>query len=194
MAEGVLSVRLIVVGASWGGADALATLLGALPPDFPVPLAVVQHRGTDSLEGVLARFLQEHSALPVKEVDDKDPIEEGTVYVGPSDYHLLVEQGSFALSVDAPVTLSRPSIDVLFESAANSYGADLVAVVLTGANHDGTDGAFTVKERGGLVLVQDPASASRPEMPAAVINSVKVDEVLCLDRLAARIAELGLER
>jgi len=193
VAEDLLSPRLIVVGTSWGGADALAALLGALPPEFPVPMAVVQHRGADSLEGVLVRFLQEHCAVPVREADDKDAIEDGTVYVGPSDYHLLVEKGSFALSVDPPVTLSRPSIDVLFESAADSYGPDLVAVVLTGANRDGTDGARAVKEQGGVVLVQDPGSATRPEMPAAVIHSVEVDEVLPLERLAARIAGMGLE-
>ena len=123
---------------------------------------MVQHRAPGSDDG-FPRFLQGRCRLPLEEVDDKVPIEPGHVYLAPPDYHLLVEPGHFSLSVDAPVRFSRPSVDVLFETAADAYGERLVAVVLTGSNDDGCRGLARVKETGGFVLVQDPATAERPK-------------------------------
>ena len=184
----------MVVGASWGGLEALGTLLAGLPPTFRPALAIVQHRSPESPEGAMVRYLQDRCALPVKEVDDKDPVAPGHVYVGPSDYHLLVGDDGFALSVDAPVGNSRPSIDVLFETAAETYGPQLVAIVLTGANADGSRGVTAVKRAGGQVLAQDPATAERPEMPAAAIDTGAVDAVLPLSALASRLVDIGSER
>lgn len=183
-------VELVVVGTSWGGLEAVGRLVGELPPDFPAALAVVQHRSPESPEGAMVRYLQERCALPVTEVDDKDGVEPGRVYVGPADYHLLVGDEGFSLSVDPPVANSRPSIDVLFETAAEAYGPAVLAVVLTGANADGSRGAGAVKAQGGRVLAEDPATAERPEMPAAAIDAGVVDEVLALPALARRLVEL----
>ena len=127
----------------------------------------------------------------MEEVDDKLPIEPSRVYLAPPDYHLLVERGHFSLSIEAPVRFSRPSIDVLFESAADAYGGRLVAVVLTGSNDDGRRGLCRVKEAGGMVLVQDPATAERREMPDAAIATGLADEVLPIPALASKLNELG---
>ena len=180
-----MRIELIVAGASLGGFDALATLLGALPEDFPVPLAVVQHRSIDS-EDLLSVLLQRSSRLPLAEVEDKQPILPGTVYLAPANYHLLVERDHFALSVDDRVRYARPSIDVMFESAADAYRERLAAVLLRGSNDDGARGMARVKARGGMTIVQDPASAESRRMPAAAIAASPVDYVLPL----AGIAEL----
>jgi two-component system, chemotaxis family, protein-glutamate methylesterase/glutaminase len=179
------------VGASWGGFEAVASLLAAIEPECRLSIVVGQHRGSDVTEGVFTRWLQARCALPVREVDDKDEIEPGAVYLGPADYHLLVEDGHFALSVDEPVRFSRPSIDVLFESAAEVYGDEVVAVVLTGANDDGCRGVLAVKEAGGMVLVQDPATAERPEMPEAAVATGIADRVLPIPAIAAALNDLG---
>jgi two-component system chemotaxis response regulator CheB len=134
--------------------------------------------------------MQSRCALPVREVGDKDPIEPGIVYVAPSDYHLLVDEGEFGLTLEGPVRFSRPSIDVLFESAADAYGPQLIGVVLTGSNEDGARGAKRIKERGGLVVVQDPATAEAPEMPAAVAAMVKVDRILPLEAIASFLSDV----
>ena len=182
---------LAVVGASWGGFTAVGDLVAALDERTGLAVAIAQHRAADSPADAFVRAIQSRTALPVAEVEDKDPIEPGRVYVAPADYHLLVDDGSFSLSVEGPVRFSRPSIDVLFESAAESYGDRVVAVVLTGANDDGCRGALAVKEAGGTVLAQDPASAERPEMPASVIGSGAVDRILALPEIARALNELG---
>ncbi|HEY9283081.1 MAG TPA: chemotaxis protein CheB, partial [Pyrinomonadaceae bacterium] len=128
--------RIILIGTSFGGVSALERVLPGLSPELPAPVVVVQHRSREADDG-LCEFLRDHCRLPVAEPNDKDEVEPGRVYLAPRDYHLLVEDGRFALSVDAPVTYARPSIDVLFESAADVYGAGAVGVVLTGANRDG---------------------------------------------------------
>lgn len=178
-----MRVDLIVVGTSFGGMHALRTVLGGLPEHFPVPLAVVQHRAKET-NNLMSPMLEQWSRLPVVDVEDKQPIVPGHVYLAPADYHLLVEVGSFALSVDAPVSYARPSIDVLFESAADAYGDRLVGVILTGANQDGARGAAAIKARGGVVLVQDPATAEGREMPDAAIVATHVDRVLALHEMA----------
>ncbi len=164
-----MSYELIVVGCSWGGLAALGRLLEHLPDEVDVPIAIAQHRGPDSLRGALQAALQRHLARPVVEAADKDPIEPGHVYVAPPDYHLLVEVGSFALSVDERVQHARPSIDVLFESAADAYGAGVIGVVLTGANADGAAGLARIAARGGVAIVQDPETAEAREMPEAAL-------------------------
>jgi two-component system chemotaxis response regulator CheB len=179
--------ELIVIGCSWGGLSALHTILGPLDRDFPIPIVAAQHRSPQSPEGSLVSALQGRISIPIREVEDKDAIEPGFVYIAPADYHLLVEVNSFALSVDEKVQYSRPSIDVLFESAADSYQDRLVAVILTGANEDGASGFARVKERGGTTIVQDPTTAERRQMPQAAIDTGAADMILPLDEIAATI-------
>ena len=186
--------RMVAIGTSWGGLEALGRLLAWLPRGFRSPVAVVQHRGASTPEGAMRYYLATRTPLRVVEVQDKEPIQEGTIYLGPPDYHLLVDDGVLELSLEAPVAHSRPSVDVLFESAADSYGPDLTAVVLTGANSDGARGVVAVRDAGGTVLAQDPAEAERSEMPAAAIATGAVHEVHCLEGLAARLTEMDAER
>jgi two-component system chemotaxis response regulator CheB len=183
--------ELIVIGTSLGGLNALRTILASLPSAFPLPLAVVQHRHKDSPSG-LALLLQDSSRLLISEVEDKDPITPGHVYLAPPDYHLLVERGHFALSTEAPVNYARPSIDVLFESAAYNYAERLIGVILTGANNDGAAGLSQIKARGGLVLVQDPSTAECAVMPAAALATTRVDNVLPLAEIAPYLVALCL--
>jgi two-component system chemotaxis response regulator CheB len=179
----VTPVELVAIGASLGGLTALELLLSGLPDTMP-PIAIVQHRRTDE-DGRLSQLLQSHTALTVVEPDDKTSLAPGHVYVAPSDYHLLVEVGTTALSTDAAVRFARPSIDVLFESVARSYGPRAIAVVLTSSSDDGVEGAIAVRRAGGLVVVQDPRSAASPVLPAAVIERAGADRVLHLEEIAA---------
>ena len=188
-----MAYSLIVIGASWGGLAALERLLGDLPEGFRTPIAIAQHRAVDSGRGVLSAMIGHRSGHPeVSEPGDKDPIEPGHVYIAPADYHLLVEPEHFALSTEAAVQHSRPSIDVLFDSAADSFGDRLVGVILTGANEDGAYGIQRIRRRGGLTIAQDPRSAERPTMPEAAIATGAVQHVLALEQIApmlARVAE-----
>lgn len=178
------SIDLIVMGASWGGLEALDRVLGGLPHDLKTPIAIAQHRAPDSGSGALAEMLGSHSGHDVCEPGDKDPIEQGRVYVAPADYHLIVDADGFALSTEGAVHYSRPSIDVLFDTAADVYGGGLAAVILTGANDDGAHGMMRVRRRGGLTIAQDPDDAVRPEMPRAAIVTGAVEHVLPLDEIA----------
>ena len=182
---------LVVIGASWGGLDAVSAVLSALPADFPMPVAVALHRSPSGPAGTLVRYFQDRCAVPVCEVEDKDEIVPGRIYIAPADYHVLVEQGHFALSVDAPVQYSRPSIDVLFDSASDAYRDKVVAIVLTGTNEDGGAGVRMVKERGGVTLVQDPVNAERRQMPDAAIATGAVDEILPLEAIGPRLNEIA---
>lgn len=182
-------VQLVVVGCSLGGMNALTKILGELPEGFPVPIAVVQHRYRTSNDSLPAYF-RRHARLNVVDADDKQWIRPGHVYLAPANYHLLVEEGEFSLSVDEAVAFSRPSIDVLFESAADAYREGVVGVVLTGANADGARGVARIKENGGFVVVQDPKTAEAPQMPEAAIASAAVDRILPLDRIGPFLVEL----
>jgi two-component system, chemotaxis family, protein-glutamate methylesterase/glutaminase len=182
--------RLIVIGASLGGMTALKVLLQGLIQAFPIPIAIAQHRHKAS-ENQIVEFLQRHTTLRVKEVEDKDGIAAGYVYLAPADYHLLVEADHFALSTDEPVSYARPSIDVLFESAADVYRDRTIGIILTGANQDGAAGSAAVKACGGVVMVQDPKSAQSPVMPQAVIARTTVDGVLSLPDIAHRLNQLA---
>ncbi|HYW22385.1 MAG TPA: chemotaxis protein CheB [Nodularia sp. (in: cyanobacteria)] len=181
--------RLVVIGTSLGGLSALQKVLGNLPGDFVVPIAIVQHRHNNS-GNTLLRLLQTNSLLPIQEVEDKDEILPGRVYLAPPDYHLLIEKGYFALSTDEPVSYARPSIDVLFESAADIYAEQAIGVILTGANQDGMKGLEKIKARGGIAIVQEPTTAESPIMPIAAISAVKVDGILPLLEIARLLVKL----
>jgi two-component system chemotaxis response regulator CheB len=176
--------EVIVIGTSWGGLDAVSRLLDAMHPDVHQPIVVAQHRGSDTEEGMLAHLLQSHTRRVVSDPDDKTPLEADHVYLGPPDYHLLVEDGHIALSTDAPVRFARPSIDVLFESVADAYGPRAVGVVLTGANNDGAAGLARIKQLGGVAIVQDPATSKRRTMPDAAIAATAADAILPLEEIA----------
>jgi two-component system, chemotaxis family, protein-glutamate methylesterase/glutaminase len=175
--------ELICVGASWGGLDAVGRLLASLPVQVDLPVVVAQHRHSSSAPGSLPDLLRMRIRRPVQDAEDKMAIERGNVYIAPADYHLLVEHGSFALSVDERVQFARPSIDVLFESAAYAYGPGVIGIILTGANEDGAAGLATVKRRGGVALVQDPSGAERRTMPDAAIAATAADAVLPLEEM-----------
>ncbi len=182
--------RLVVVGASLGGLHAVAALLRGLPGGFPLPLAIVQHRHKESDE-TLRIVLQRSSKLAVCEVEDKQAISAGVAYLAPADYHLLVEQGTFALSTDERVLYARPSIDVLFESAADAYGGSVIGIILTGASADGARGLAAIKAAGGLTVVQDPATAECDVMPRAAVETGAADHVLPVPEIAALLNRLG---
>jgi len=181
--RGHSSIDLIVVGTSMGGLRALQILLTKFPADFPVPLAVVQHRAKSS-DDALSSFLQKWTRLRIHDAQDGELIKPGHVYLAPADYHLLVERGRLTLSIEDPVQYSRPSIDVLFESAAEAYKSRLIGVVLTGANADGASGARKIKSRGGIVVVQDPETAEARAMPEAAIATAKVDRIMPISKIA----------
>jgi len=180
---------LVVVGTSWGGLAALRTLVSGLPDSFQMAMTLVQHRHKDS-DHLLRTLLQERSSLEVCEVEDKMPLEHGHIYVAPPDYHTLVERGYFSLSTDAPVRFSRPSIDVTFGSAADSYGHRTVGIVLTGANADGADGLRRISDRGGLAIVQEPGTAESRMMPTAAQQAVPRARIMTLDGIATFLASL----
>ncbi|WP_133479525.1 chemotaxis protein CheB [Cognatilysobacter segetis] len=183
-------VELVVVGASAGGVSALRQLVGALPADFVPPVVIVLHLPRDR-PSLLVDVLRSVCALPVAEAVDKQALVPGRVYVAPPDYHLLVEdRGSLALSVDEPVLFSRPSIDVLFESAADAFGADVLAILLTGASADGSRGVAAIRAAGGSAWIQDPGDAEASFMPASAIAHAGADAVLTLDRITRRLADL----
>lgn len=181
----------IVIGASAGAIQALSRILPALPEDFSIPVLVVVHIPADRAD-LLAPLFQGRCRLTVKEAEDKEPIRPGFVYFGPSDYHLLVEADrTVSLSSDEPVLYSRPSIDVLFESAADAYGEGLVGVILTGANEDGADGLWAIAAAGGVALVEDPAEAFAPAMPSAALARCAKARSVPLDAIAVYLVGLG---
>jgi len=182
---------IVVIGASLGGLNALRTVLAGLPRDFRWPIAIVQHRAKET-DSTLALLLQTQTPLRVDEVEDKTPIEPGRVYLAPPDYHLLVGREQFSLSTEEPVSHARPSVDVLFDSAACSFGSAVVAVVLTGASADGAKGAAAAKRAGGRIIVQDPKGAESPVMPLAVVSQGLADAVLPLENIAARLVQWAL--
>lgn len=183
--------RAVVLGVSAGGVAALQRLFAALPAGFALPLVVVHHVSAD-LPNALASVLGAGAGVRVKEADEGEALAAGTAYLAPPNYHLLVEDdGTLSLSTDAPVSYARPSIDVLFESAAAAFGAALIGVILTGANHDGSAGLRQLKEKGGLAIVQDPDDAEVGAMPRAALACVAADYVLPLARLAPLLVALA---
>jgi two-component system chemotaxis response regulator CheB len=188
-----VNYELLVIGASWGGLRAVGTVLAGLGDDSPAAIVVAQHRGPSSGER-LAQLLQRQTVLPVREAEDKDELAAGSVYLAPPDYHTLIESdGTIALSTDEYVRHARPSIDVLFRSAAEAYRERCVGVVLTGANEDGAEGLALIKQLGGVAVVQDPRAAERREMPSAAIEATNADLVLPLEEIGLFLRGLLLE-
>ena len=179
---------IVVMGASLGGLSAITDVLSRLPGDFSVPIAFVQHRGAHDPD-MLIHILRRMTPIPVREPHDKEQIQPGRFYVAPADYHLIVEKGAFSLSTEHAVSYARPSIDVLFETAAEAYGPGVIGVLMTGANHDGANGARRIKECGGRLIVQDPSTAESNVMPRAAIEATTVDRILPLERIAGTLVE-----
>lgn len=188
-----MSYSVVALGTSWGGLSAMTKLLGALPASYPIPIVVVQHRSKDS-DLLLVRLLQDTTELNVCEIEDKDVLCAGTVHIAPADYHVLIEAGYLSLTVEEPVRFSRPSIDVMFTSAADTYGSSAIGVVLTGANEDGAGGLARIVRAGGRGLIQDPKTAEIPIMPAAAVRAVPTAEVVPLDKLAPRLIQLSEDK
>lgn len=180
----------IVIGASTGGIDALGILLPALPAGLPAAVMIVVHIPPQR-DSLLPTLFQSRCALPVSEADPREAIQAGHVYFAPPDYHLMVESDrTWALSQDAPVHYSRPSIDVLFETAAWSYGPRLLGILLTGANEDGARGMQAIKEAGGATWAQSPETALASVMPQSAITLGSVEHVLSLPQMASRLQNL----
>ncbi len=184
--------KLVVIGASWGGLNAISKILKQLPANFSLSILIAQHRYRHRRgEEYLVQTLGAESKLRVIEPDDKEAIQASTVYIAPSNYHLLVEQqGILALSSDELINFSRPAIDPLFESAADAYRHQTIGIILTGANSDGAKGLYAIKKQGGLAIVQNPASAEAVNMPTAAIKMTAVDAILELDQIAAVLIEI----
>lgn len=181
----------MVIGVSAGGLAALGKILPKLSKDYPLAVLIVQHMRRDA-DGFLWRHLDTLSRLTVKEAEDKEAIQPKTVYIAPPDYHLMVEPDrTLSLSADERVNFSRPSIDVLFETAAETYQQRLIGVILTGANNDGTRGLQTIKSYGGLAIVQSPDSAESGAMPRSAIEEVAVDHIVPLDRMGQFLNDLA---
>jgi two-component system chemotaxis response regulator CheB len=182
--------KAVVIGASAGALEALSVILPALPEDFKLPVIVVVHIPPDK-RSVLADLFQAKCRVNVLEAEDKEPINAGTVYFAPPDYHLLVEDvDTLSLSNEEPVLFSRPSIDVLFESAADAFGPSLIAVILTGANEDGARGMRAVTDAGGTVIVQNPAGAFASAMPEAAIAMCSDAQIMTIDAIAAYLQKV----
>jgi len=180
----------IVIGASAGGMFALKKLLSSLPADFRIPIIIVQHIAANS-ENYIVEFLDNSTKLKVKEVDEKEKISKGFVYICPPNYHLMVEHDhTLSLSADEKVNYSRPSIDVLFYTAADSFKSKLIGIVLTGANDDGSRGLLAIKKNNGLIIVQDPLDAETPTMPTNAINSTKPKYILAIEGISKLLIEL----
>ncbi|UGB44959.1 chemotaxis protein CheB [Frateuria edaphi] len=184
-------LEAIVIGCSAGGLGALEPLLRALAPPLPLPVIVCSHSAEPGT-GLLGPLLARYARLPVREARERWPAEAGTIHLAPAGYHLLIERDRcFAYSVDEPVHYSRPSIDVLFESAADAYGAGLAGVMLTGASPDGAKGLMRIRQAGGLAIVQDPAEALASAMPQAALDQAGADHCLPLARIAPLLNELA---
>jgi two-component system chemotaxis response regulator CheB len=183
-------IEAVAIGASAGGVEALSVVLPALPAGLRLPVFAVLHLPRER-PSLLADVFGPKCTVPVREAGDKEPIADGTIYFAPPDYHLLIDEGpSIALSADEPVHHSRPSIDVLFESAADVYGAGLLAILLTGGNQDGAAGLAAVREAGGTVVVQDPEEAYAPVMVAAALALGPVHHCLRLQEIAGLLSGL----
>ena len=181
-----MRVEIVAIGTSLGGVDALSRLFSGLPGDYSIPIVVVIHRGMVEFD-YLIDVLQKSTALQVMEASDKLDLSPGHIVVAAADYHLLVDRGHCALSVDDPVEFARPSIDVLFESVADQFGATAVGILLTGGGVDGIHGLGQIKSKGGLVFAQSPATARDPVLPQAAIDRGIVTESHSIDELAKQL-------
>ena len=180
----------IVIGVSSGGLKAMKVMFSILPKDFNTPIIIVQHISPRS-DNQWIKLLNDKCNLYLEEADEKEKIRNGKVYIAPPNYHLLIEKDkTFSLTIDERVNFARPSIDVLFESAAEAYKNKLIGVVLTGSNNDGTNGIKRIKELGGLTIVQDPETAESSYMPASAIAAIKPDYILSLEEITDLLIKL----
>lgn len=185
-----MTYKAIVIGASAGGMTALRILLTSLPRNFSAAVIVVQHVSSRS-DNYMVRYLNDNCIINVKEADEKEKIVCGKVYFAPPNYHLLIEDDeTFSLTIDEPYNYARPSIDILFETASEVYTNQLIGVILTGANHDGSQGLKKIKEYGGLTIVQDPQTAEFTEMPTAALQAIDVDDILSLEKIGPFLKKL----
>jgi len=186
-------IKTIVLGGSAGALDALTVILPALPRAFAVPIILVMHLPPDR-PSHLAQVLGMHCSLRVKEVEDKDPLIPGAIHVAPPNYHVLLERGGrLSLTVDELVHFSRPSIDVLFESAAVAYGPAVLGVLLTGANEDGALGLLSIREAGGETVVQSPETSQVRTMPEAALRLTADHQVLPVTEIGPFLARHGAQ-
>lgn len=184
LTELLAGIDLVSIGASAGGIEALNTIIKQWKRSLRVPCVVLQHLGSGTHYDFSQVFYSGPAHMPIKEAEDKERLENGVVYVAPPGYHLLLERDlSFALSVEASHNFSRPSIDIFFESASRCLGKRFLAIILTGANDDGAIGIKTVKDAGGLAIVQDPDEASMATMPRAALKLAKVDRIMSLHEI-----------
>ena len=175
-----MNYEAIVIGVSSGGMNAMKILFSLLPMEFNIPIVIVRHISPRS-DSQWIKLLNDKSNLHIKEADEKEKIESGNIYIAPPNYHLMIEKDkTFSLTIDERVNFARPSIDVLFESAAEAYTNKLIGIVLTGSNNDGTKGIKRIKECGGLTIVQNPETAESAYMPASAIDAIKPDYILSL--------------
>ena len=182
-----LRYEVLAIGSSWGGIEALTVLVAALPADFPLAVFVVQHQHPHS-RNVLATILGRSGMLPVSDIEDKDEMLPGHIYLAPANYHLLLERdNSFSLSLDAHVQFCRPSVDVSFASVAVALGSRAMCLVLTGANEDGAEGLRRIKAAGGYTMAQEPSDAVAPAMPRAAIATGCVDAILRVEQVVPHI-------
>ncbi len=184
--------RAVVVGVSSGGVEALKRVIGSLPGDFPLPIMVVAHISPEADNG-LALLLDDLCAIRVKEADELEMVAPGIVYLAPPNYHLQVEKdATLSLSVDPPVRFARPSVDVLFGSAADTFGPALIGVVMTGAGCDGSEGLRRIKEAGGVTVVQDPDGAVADSMPRSAIEAAPPDYIVPIEQIAPLLVRLAM--
>lgn len=180
----------IVIGSSAGGIKALTSLLTTLPADFPLPILITQHLHPDS-DSYLASILNDKCAIAVKQADEKELILPGTAYIAPPNYHMLIEEDrTIALNIDPRVMYARPSVDVMFECAAEVYRGKLIGIILTGANSDGAAGMASVKKAGGYTIVQDPNEAEADSMPRSALRACKIDKVLPVQEIGPFVLQL----
>ena len=179
------AIDVIVIGASAGALDALSNVLSPLPADFPVPILIVVHLPADK-KSVMASVLQPKCKIKVIEAEDKESLQAGTAYIAPPDYHLLAEEDkSISLSIEEPVLFSRPSIDVLFETAAESFGPSVIGIILTGANNDGAKGLRKIHDAGGKTIVQNPSQAYVGTMPECALHECPKAESMSLSEISS---------
>jgi two-component system, chemotaxis family, protein-glutamate methylesterase/glutaminase len=186
-----MKFEAVVIGTSAGGLYALTSIFGCLPAEFRLPVVVVQHRSKDE-RNLLEEVLSQKCKIKIRQADEKETLKGSMVYFAPPDYHLLIERNrSFSLTCDPKVNYSRPSIDVLFETAAIVYKKSLLAIILTGANHDGASGIRMVKKYGGTTIAEHPDTAQFPAMPKAAIDTGRIDHVLHLEEIKQFLYEAG---
>ena len=185
-----MNYQIVVIGVSLGGLKAMKTIIEKLPHDFPLPVVIVQHRGKNADE-TLQLLLTEYGNLKVVEPEDKDEIMTGNIYLAPPDYHLLIEEHHFSLSLDLPVNYARTSIDVLFDSAADAYRNKVIGIILTGSSKDGAAGLAAIKLKGGFAIVQEPTSAESDILPKATVNLVADAKILPLDKIASFLIKIS---